>query len=125
MTDQQQQQSSSSTKLTTEIMESRSDFTINTDNWPEYKRNVLGLLYLDDFDGEIDEINESNQLIELPLQLGNIDPNKQPQYQCIKCGKIQTNELQTNDIHRMKCLRCYNKAFNKIRSTKWIKFHAY
>ena len=122
MTDQ------SSTRLTTEIMElpppPPSDFKPNTDDWPEYKRNVLGIIYLDDFDGKIDDINESsNQTIEIPSH-GTIDPNVQPQYQCIKCGKIQTNE-SLDEIHRMKCLRCYNKAFNKIRPTKWVKFHAY
>lgn len=103
----------SSTKLSTEIMEVIPDDIVE----PEYKTNVRGLFYLEDYDGVI----EPNAMaLEIPQC--TIDSNTEPQYQCIKCGNKQSNYV---DIHRMKCSKCYNKAFNKIRPTKWVKFRAY
>lgn len=105
-------------KLTTEIIKINCPKSLVNEDWPEYKRNVKGLVYLEEFDGHLDE---DATPIELP-PIGIIDLNTKPEYQCIKCGKIQSfNE----EIHRIKCPRCFNKAFNKIRPTKWVKFSAF
>lgn len=102
--------------LTTEI-EQCQDVSMDAYVEPIWKTNVKGLYYLEDYDGIID-------MDSVPVEIPHctIDATTQPVYQCIKCGNKQSNY---EDIHRMKCTRCYNKAFNKIRPTKWVKFSAY
>lgn len=78
--------------------------------------DVKGLVYLDDHDGFIDP-----DAVKIELPKCTIDDTVTSVYQCIKCGNKQPAE---NNIHRMKCSRCYNKAFNKVRPTKWVKFNA-
>ncbi|KPM01845.1 hypothetical protein NH340_JMT07029 [Sarcoptes scabiei] len=100
--------------------------SVDMSNWPEYKRKVKGLVYLDEFDGVLREDNEDENGLENRIKIPKCDEfivdlakAQQPQYQCIKCGLIQT---MANEIHRMKCNRCFNKAFNKMRPTRWTKF---
>lgn len=83
------------------------------DTWTE---DVRGLVYLDDHDGFIDP-----EAVKIELPKCTIDEAVTSVYQCIKCGNKQPAE---GNIHRMKCSRCYNKAFNKVRPTKWVKFRA-
>lgn len=83
---------------------------------PEWISNAKGLLYMDDYDGFIDP-----DAVKIKPPECVLDDNTQSVYQCIKCGNKQSNR---EDIHRMKCIRCYNKAFNKVRPTKWVKFKA-
>lgn len=84
---------------------------------PEWISNAKGLVYMDDHDGFLDPDAEK---INLPNC--SIDPSTLSVYQCLKCGNRQSNR---EEIFRMKCTRCLNKSFNKIRPTKCVKFKAY
>lgn len=84
---------------------------------PEWLEEAKGLVYLEEVDGFIDP-----DAIKIEPPKCGIDDKVVSVYQCIKCGNKQSNR---DDIHRMKCTRCFNKAFNKIRPTKWVKFRAY
>ena len=112
------QQQQSPPPLTTDItMVNETEEHESSKSMPEWIRNARGLVYQHDYDGFNDP-----DAVEIKPPECVVDANTQSVYQCIKCGNKQ---FYRDDIHRMKCTRCYNKAFNKVRPTKWVKFKAY
>ena len=88
---------------------------------PESLRNaekdVQGLVYLEKYD-KIRDVND----VPITMPVCGIDAKTPSVYMCMKCGTKQNTRIE---IHRLKCSRCYNKAFNKIRPPKWQKFYAH
>lgn len=86
---------------------------------PEWKSDARGLIYFDDYDGLVD--TDAEPIVPPECSINQEVPSV---YQCIKCGR-KSNATPTGDtLFRFKCSRCFGKAFNKIRPTKWVKFHA-